>query len=194
MFHNHAHIESGSSDLPLTLYTIGHSNLSAEDFLKRLRRHNIKTLVDVRSAPVSKYVPHFNKSALEVSLPENVISYRYAGKYLGGRTENPDYLRDGKPDYLKMMQHPEYVMGIVRLLNIVVQESESGYVVVMCAEKDPLQCHRHHLIARSLIDPVVCVIEGGINLTLQHIDASGDLLPPVVPGDFLPGTIQPPLF
>ena len=193
MFHHFTRMDSGSSDLPMTLYTIGHSNLNAEDFLARLQRHKITTLVDVRSAPVSKYVPHFNKSVLESWLPDAGIIYRYAGKYLGGRTENPAYLSDGKPDYLKMMQRPKYVIGIVRLLNLVVQGAESGFIAVMCAENDALQCHRHHLIARSLIDPSVCVIEGGINLTLQHIDASGDLLPPLTPEDFSPPTIQPSL-
>src|SRR5690606_25094622 len=110
MLQNIPHLHPGNTDHPMTLYTIGHSNLSAEAFAERLQRHNITTLVDVRSAPVSKYVPHFSKSALNVFLPQRGVIYRYGGKYLGGRPDDPALIHEGKPDYRKMMTTPTYIM------------------------------------------------------------------------------------
>ena len=144
----------------LTLFTIGHSNLSAETFVAHLKRHNITTLVDVRSHPVSRRFPHFNKDALETSLPEAGIAYRFAGKYLGGRSD---------------AEAIDFVMGIARLLNLTAQES--GGLAIMCAEGDPLQCHRHTLIARALLDPSASVLEGEIDLAVQHILPDGSLMP-----------------
>ena len=148
----------------LTLYTIGHSNLSAGDFLNLLKQHNITALVDVRSQPVSRRFPHFNKDALESLLPEAGITYRFAGKYLGGRELDPQ----------KVFTSGDFVMGIARLLNLTALES--GGLAIMCAEGDPLQCHRHNLIARALLDPTVRVLQGEIDLSVQHILPDGGLM------------------
>jgi uncharacterized protein (DUF488 family) len=151
----------------MQLYTIGHSNLSADDFIGLLKQHGITTLVDVRSQPVSRRFPHFNKDDLENSLADAGITYRFAGKYLGGRPT------DGEPDPQKIMQSAEFVQGIARLLNLTALEQ--GGLAVMCAEGDPLQCHRHNLIARALLDPSASVLQGEIDLRVQHILADGSL-------------------
>lgn len=168
---------------PLVLYTIGHSNLTADEFLALLRRHQIGVLVDVRSAPYSRYVPHFNKGELQAFLLENGIDYRYAGEYLGGRpqaanlykdqqlpsddTERANYLK--QVDYAAVMKQDWYQRGIRRLLDIVTEASAN--VTILCSEANPHDCHRHHLIARSLLDPAVRVTEQ--NVKVHHIMRDG---------------------
>jgi uncharacterized protein (DUF488 family) len=154
----------------MKLYTIGHSNLSADEFIALLKQHGITTLVDVRSQPVSQRFPHFNKDALA----QAGITYRYAGHYLGGRPTDPDLLTDGEPDPQKIIQSAEFVQGIARLLNLTALEQ--GELAVMCAEGDPLQCHRHNLIARALLDPSASVLQGEIDLSVQHILPDGSLI------------------
>lgn len=82
-----------------TLYTIGHSNRTPDDLIAHLRQHQITLLVDVRSAPYSRYVPHFNKKSLHALLHEHDIKYSFAGEKLGGRPQNPDsYHSNDVPD------------------------------------------------------------------------------------------------
>lgn len=176
------------AELP-TLFTIGHSNLSEEEFLSILSLHSISVLVDVRSAPFSRYVPHFNKSHLEASLPEHQVDYHFAGEWLGGRPPYPDVYKDGKmpdpsvsrPDFLKLVHYEEvmkrdwYQHGIHRLLEIVRETDQQGRrVAIMCSEANPHECHRHHLIARSLIDPKVHLDEYPL-VQVKHILTDGSL-------------------
>lgn len=175
-----------------TLYTIGHSNLNAEDFLDLLRKHNIIVLVDVRSKPYSRLFPHFGKDALQVFLTQHNVEYRFAGEYLGGQPKDSTvYADDQQPnedteraDFLEIVRYDEvakrdwFRKGIKHLLTIV-SETTIGSVAIMCSESHPFECHRHHLIARSLIDPawrwieppprVVHIIKGG---ALQVVDES----------------------
>ncbi len=164
----------------LTLYTIGHSNLTPDNFLAALRRHNIAVLLDIRSAPYSRYVPHFNKRELEAFIKAQGLDYRYAGEYLGGRptdvmlyknhtlpphdVDREDFLK--QVDYRAVMHSEPYQRGIARLLTIL-RETIAGQVVIMCSEGDPLHCHRHHLIARSLLDPAVKIVTE--NVKVLHI-------------------------
>lgn len=187
----------------LTLYTIGHSNLSQEDFLAHLRQHNITVLVDVRSAPFSRYVPHFNKNALETYLKENGLDYRYAGEYLGGRPKDESvYRNETVPDeetkreqflklvdYVAIMKTDWYQKGINRLLEIMTEaRANNGNLAIMCSEGDPLDCHRHHLIARSLLDPAVKVTD--VNVKVQHIVKEGNI--EAVDATAFEGKSQPP--
>jgi uncharacterized protein (DUF488 family) len=133
------------------LYTIGHSNRTAEEFLAHLGQHGIALLVDVRSAPYSRYVPHFNKSRLENLLLEHGITYHFAGLRLGGRPDDPTVYYEGRIDYAAVLQRDWYQAGLRDLLALVA--GTAGAVAIMCSEGDPDRCHRHHLIARSLGDP-----------------------------------------
>jgi uncharacterized protein (DUF488 family) len=172
----------------LTLYTIGHSNLSAEDFLAYLRHSGITVLLGVRSAPYSRYVPHFNKSNLQPFLEANQVDYRYAGEFLGGQPKDETvYKNEEVPDentnrtrFLKLVQYREvmhrdwYQKGIRRLLDIVRETgAKGGAVAIMCSEGNPLECHRHHLIARSLLDPAVRITDE--NIKILHIIKDGNI-------------------
>ena len=167
----------------MKLYTIGHGNQTIESFVTILKTYDIRCLLDVRSAPYSKYVPHFNKAYLEAELPSFGLDYRYAGEHLGGRPKQAELYRQGtqisdqtdRDDYLKLVDY-EAVMGqawygkaVVRLVQLVVETGER--VCVMCSESEPHDCHRHHLIARSLLDPSVQVADQ--ITTVHHILKDG---------------------
>jgi hypothetical protein len=158
-------------DMDYTLYTLGYDGLTPDLFLARLRRYQITTLVDVRRQPADS---PFDKPSLEKWLPSQGITYRYAGAYLGEPIDGDE------PAALK---NPDYVIGTARLLNLVALEKET-YVAVLSRPADPYQSHRHYLIARSLLDPQVSVIEGVLRLSVIHIGADGEPLPPVNAGDF----------
>jgi uncharacterized protein (DUF488 family) len=141
----------------MKLYTVGHSNHSLERFVELLRGAGLQAVVDVRTAPSSRFNPHFNKGSLEAALPAAGLEYYYAGKYLGGRPSDPacykhrvlppegtDYLHE--VDYPAVMERDWFVKGIRRLLEI----ADERATAVMCSEEDPAACHRHHLITRYL--------------------------------------------
>lgn len=188
----------------LCLYTIGHSNISVEDFLALLRKHNIAVVVDVRSTPSSQYVPHFNKPELERFLKANGLDYRFAGEYLGGRpTEARHYKAQIIPDadtkrgnflklvdYIAMMQDERFQRGITRLIDILHETHTSGNTAIMCSEGEPRECHRHHLITRALIDPNVKVID--TPLRVYHILKDGTT-EALNPSEFQEMPIQRPL-
>ena len=129
------------------LYTIGHSNHSLKDFLKLLEVKGIKKLVDVRSAPYSKYSPHFNKNDIKKSLESKGISYFYLGNKIGGRPSNKSYYKDDKVIYQLLEMDEKYKEGIKNLEDII----EDKRTVLMCSEENPHRCHRHKLITPTLI-------------------------------------------
>lgn len=141
-----------------TLYTIGHSNHEISKFINLLKSHNIKQLVDVRSAPYSKYNLHFNREILESKLKQQGIEYFYAGNRLGGRPTDPscykhrvlpkegtDYLHE--VDYPEVMKKSFFLQGIRRLIEL----AEQNITAVMCSEENPAECHRHHMISKYLM-------------------------------------------
>ena len=127
-----------------TLFTIGHSTRSLEDLIQTLKAHSIETLVDIRSFPASRRLPHFNREAMEKSLPEAGIRYVWL-KELGGRRGKT---RDNSPNtalrnpsfrnYADHMMTPEFQRGIAGLLSLAAQ----GRTAYMCAERVYFQCHR----------------------------------------------------
>jgi uncharacterized protein (DUF488 family) len=165
-----------SNARPLTIFTIGHSNHALDKFIDLLKTHEIKALVDVRSSPFSQYTPHFNRHELERSLNDVGIDYAYAGEYLGGRPKDPSCYKngivpEGKADFLELVdysalaQQPSYRRGLARLREI----ARESRIVVMCSEEDPQRCHRHHLIAQSLLacGDLVLHIRGASNESIE---------------------------
>ncbi len=142
----------------MKLLTIGHSNHNLEKFIRLLEDNGVMTLVDVRTAPYSRYNPQFNKENLEGTLPQRDIQYAYAGRYLGGRPSDPlcyksktipaegtDYLHE--VDYPEVMKRPWFIKGIERSLELADEQTTA----IMCSEENPAECHRHHLIAQYLM-------------------------------------------
>ena len=146
-----------------TILTIGHSRHSLERFIALLEAAQVTAIADVRSAPVSRFSPQFNKAALSASLAGRGIDYIFLGKELGGRPQQPAMYTQGVADYEKMAVSPEFRVGLARLI----ETAERNRVAAMCSEADPLDCHRCLLVGRALA-------EAGNEV--RHILASGDII------------------
>jgi uncharacterized protein (DUF488 family) len=127
-----------------TLYTIGHSTRSFDEFLSVLHAHEIRTLVDIRSLPASRRMPHFNRESLERTLPQAGIAYAWL-KELGGRrkkirNDSPNIaLRsDSFRNYADHMLTPEFERGAAELIKL----AEQDRTAYMCAERLYFNCHR----------------------------------------------------
>ena len=137
------------SDPANSLFTIGHSNLEIDDFLAVLAAHGVRILCDVRSRPASFRFPQFNREPLESVLAPVGIRYEFLGETLGGRPADPRaYHEDGLVDYAARRRAPDFIAGLERVLAI----SSAGVAVLMCAEEDPLQCHRFLMICPALLE------------------------------------------
>jgi len=158
-----------------TVFSIGHGNLAEDDFVTSLMAHEIEVVVDVRSVPFSQYTPQFNRDAIETRLRAAGIDYAFAGRFLGGRPTDPTCYRSGvlpdhSADYLTLVdydeveQRPWYRRGLDRLVEI----ASARRTVMMCSEEDPARCHRHHLIAQTLLTRGIVV---------SHIRRNGSLEP-----------------
>lgn len=149
-------IVSASEGLPVvTIYTIGHSNHELEKFLALLTRHELESLVDVRSSPYSKYAVQFNRPELEYAVEKRGIRYVYLGEELGGRPPTDDYYDDeGHALYFKMATAPFFLRGIEQLI----EEGGTYKTAFMCSEENPEGCHRHLLIARVLAEQGIKVV------------------------------------
>jgi len=144
------------------VFTIGHSTHPLEHFLKLLRQHGITALCDIRSKPYSRMNPQFNRENLKESLRKCGIAYVFLGKELGARSEDPSCYARGKVQYHRLAGTDLFQQGLDR-----VREGMKSYrLVLMCSEKDPLECHRAVLVARHL---------HALGLAVQHILADGRL-------------------
>jgi uncharacterized protein (DUF488 family) len=131
----------------MRLFTIGHSNGSVEQLLDLLSRHEVEVLVDVRTAPYSRYCPQFNKAELQRAVETAGLRYCFAGQELGGKPEDEALQKeDGAPDYDKIAASDAYRDGLSWLEALLAE----ARVAIMCSEADPARCHREKLIARSL--------------------------------------------
>ncbi len=138
-----------------TVYTVGHSNVSQEVFVTLLKSHDIEVLVDVRSAPYSKYVPHFNADVLKPAVNRAGIKYLYLGRELGGRPrERQFYDAAGHVRYDRIAESPEFRGGIERLL----RGAREHRVALLCNEENPAECHRRLLVGRVLVEKGVRVL------------------------------------
>jgi len=135
------------SQEPKTLFTVGHSNWEFPPFAKLLRQSGVDLLVDVRSKPFSARFPQFSQPGFAALLAVEGIAYLHLGEELGGRPDDPDvYRSDGLVDYKARRKSYAFRASIERLL----KELERHSVALMCAEEDPLECHRFLMICPEL--------------------------------------------
>lgn len=150
-----------------TLYTIGHSSHPIAHFLSLLAQNHITLLADVRAIPASRRHPQYNRDPLCRALQACGIDYRFMGKQLGAKTANPAFLENGHVSYPKIAASPAFQTGLAHL----VQTAQQQRTAIMCAEKEPLNCHRTHLIARQLQATSVTLIhilENGAHENHEH--------------------------
>ncbi len=147
-----------------SIYTIGYGDRSIEQFVAVLKANAIAYLLDVRSAPYSRFKPEFSKDALAKALAEHGIRYVFVGDKLGGRPDDPGCYVDGRVDYDKVRVQPFFLAGIER---VEAAHRQRLRVVLMCSEGKPEQCHRSKLIGETLVARGVEVV---------HIDERDQLI------------------
>jgi uncharacterized protein (DUF488 family) len=148
------------------IWTIGHSNHSALRFIDLLRGAGIDCVADVRSTPFSRRNPQFSQRALTASLKDAGIEYWFLGEGLGARPKDPACYDGGKASYARIAATSAFGQAIDALID----RASARRIALMCAEKEPLECHRTILVGRALA-------ERGVELC--HIHADGRIEPHV---------------
>jgi hypothetical protein len=144
------------------VYTIGHSNHSIERFVSLLSLHGVTAVADVRSVPFSRRNPQFNRRPLAAALGKAGIACAFLGDELGARPDDPACCTDGQVDFRLLAARDEFARGIERVL----EGARKYTVALMCAEREPLDCHRTILVCRRLAARGVAV---------RHILADGSV-------------------
>ncbi len=151
----------------MSIFTIGHSNHPIERFVTLLQEAGVTLLADVRSTPYSRRVPQFNRERLRETLKAAGIAYRHFGDALGGKPQA------GVRDYGAMAKTPAFTAA----LDAVIEESSRQPLALMCAERDPMDCHRTILVSRHLATRgsgiVHLLADGGRR---NHEDVEAELL------------------
>ena len=129
------------------IYTIGYTGFAVNEFIELLKQKNINVVIDVRSTPYSERYAEYNKESLEKVLKENRIYYRNYVSEFGARQDSPEfYSSEGYLDFELFSKSQQFSNGVNKICNSI----EQGYgIVILCAEKKPIQCHRTILVARA---------------------------------------------
>jgi len=128
------------------LYTIGHSNHAIGKFIALLKIYEIRVVIDVRSSPYSSYCPQFNQDTLTLALKKSDIAYLYLGNELGARPDDACCYENGRISFLKIIKSDSFNNGIHKVLC----EMQNHKIVLLCSEKDPINCHRTIIISHFL--------------------------------------------
>ena len=150
------------NDVAMSVFTIGHSTHAIGRFVDLLRQHGVDEVADVRSTPYSRFNPQFNRDSLANSLVRHRIGYVSLGRELGGRPDDPACYENGRVRYDRVAATPVFQRGLDRVM----QDAAARSVAIMCAEKEPLECHRTLLVAQAL------EVRG---VAVRHIRADGTL-------------------
>ena len=142
-----------------TVLTIGHSTHALEAFVALLQQHDVTAVADVRSTPYSRFNPQFNREPLADTLEAERIRYVFLGNALGGRSDDPACYEDGRIRYDRVAATESFRNGLDRVMDGAARHR----IALMCAEKEPLDCHRTLLVARALD-------ERGVDVAHIHAD------------------------
>lgn len=161
------------------LLTVGHSNLSAEAFMALVQGVGVTAIADVRSVPFSRRFPWFSGPKLAARLQGAELAYLPFGDVLGGRPKDPALYCEGVADYEKMAASAPFRAGLDRL-----GEAMGRFrLCLMCAEREPLDCHRRLLVARALAER---------GTRLGHVLVDGNIEPHAVTEERLMGRAAGP--
>jgi len=167
----HDHSTTGGMN-PL-VFTVGHSNWPFPDFVRLLKSAGIDTVLDVRSRPASGRNPQFTQPAFETLLRGENIGYTFLGEELGGRPANADlYRQNGTVDYQACRKSFAFRAGIER----VAAEAARHKVALVCAEEDPLDCHRFLMFSPALVEAGLVPVHLRGNGQLESERAAEDRL------------------
>jgi uncharacterized protein (DUF488 family) len=144
------------------IFTIGHSLHPESRFIRLLCRHEITMVIDVRSSPYSRRAPQYSRPTFEHWLSPAGIGYKFAGTVLGGRPADSDLYEAGQASYERMARDPDFLSG----LRNVARFAKGSRPVLLCAEADPIECHRFLLISKILSEK---------GMEVRHILPSGNV-------------------
>jgi len=144
--------------------TVGHAHRSLEQFIELLRQHDVSAVADVRWSPNSRYSPQFNEDTLAQALKASGITYVSLGRELGTRPDDKACYENGRVQYRRLAKTELFNRGLDR----VIKSAATHRIALMCAEKEPLDCHRTLLVSREL---------AAKGATVSHILADGSLEP-----------------
>jgi len=161
----------------MVIYTIGYGNRPITDFVELLRKYSITCLVDVRSLPTSRFRPDYRQKALRAHLEAADIAYWWAGEALGGKLVDPSCLVDGKIDMERLAALPAFRDAVDAVAAAAAREAAAAaeeaadavgpkFLVLMCAELRPKDCHRVWMLAPQM---------EARGLQVRHIDENGAL-------------------
>lgn len=145
-----------------SILTIGHSNHPLERFIELLLTHDVTAIADVRSSPYSRLNPHFGREFLKAELKSRCISYAFVGHELGARPKDSACYQEGKVRYRRLAEAANFREGLQR----VIRDAKTSRLALLCAEREPLSCHRALLIAREL---------EALGVAVNHILGDGKL-------------------
>jgi uncharacterized protein (DUF488 family) len=129
------------------IYTVGHSKYEIGYFIDLLKTWSINCVVDVRSIAASRFNPQYNKGKLTASLKDAGITYLHMPDEFGARQTSPEVLTERKVDFQKVRKSAKFKSGVERLKDGI----KKGFTIaLMCAEADPLECHRFSMISVDL--------------------------------------------
>lgn len=134
------------SEFAEAVLTVGHSNHDVEFFVGLLTSYRVTALADVRSTPYSRYNSQFNREQLAETLKASGINYVYLGQELGGRSDDSSCYERGRIRYDRLACTTRFRKGLGRI----VRGAEEYRIALMCAEKEPLDCHRTLLVGHEL--------------------------------------------
>ncbi len=146
----------------MKIFTVGHSNHSIETFIGLLQQHGVTAVADVRSSPYSGRFPHFNQTALKKALQTADITYVSLGDNLGARPHDRSCYVEGMARYDLIAGTEAFATGLNRLVN----GAKKYQITLMCAEQDPIVCHRAILVCPHLQKT---------GIEIQHIHKQGQL-------------------
>lgn len=150
--------------VPRPLLTVGYGNRELDEVLALLCAHAVQYLIDVRSAPYSRFNPAFSKNRLSIAIERAGMHYVFMGDTLGGRPDDEACYDDaGHVDYLACRDHPGFKGGFERLRSAYEQDAGAA---IFCSELRPERCHRTKLIAEAMME---------MGVQVEHIDTDGSL-------------------
>ncbi len=155
----------------MEIFTIGYAGFAIDDFIKDLKKHNINSLIDVRSSPFSKFYQDYNKPLLCDTLQKNGIIYRNYNSEFGARQDDKTYYPNGYLDFSMFTRSKAFLDGMQKIINAI----PLGYkFVLMCSEKDPINCHRTIMVGKAFSDNGISVrhiLSDGHIITQSDIEA-----------------------
>lgn len=148
------------------IFTIGYTAFpNQNDFVAMLKKYNVPYVIDVRSYPIaSQFYAIYSKPTLEPLLKNHNIIYRNYAKEFGARQENREYfMEEGCLDFKRFTKSKEFLNGVEKIKKTL---SLNYNLALMCAEKDPIDCHRTIMVSRAL---------NLLGFDIKHILATGNL-------------------